>query len=189
MRETHGLESRYFDRMGAALGDKLKIVENLPPVTDSYRPRVLDVGAGGGEFTHALQELGYSVVALDASDDAITRMRNRYPDLTTAHMLAHEAVAFGAESFDAVVCSSILHEVYSYGDEEHGKGALGSLRAALGAFFSILKPGGALIIRDGVKPENWAEPALLRVVDGSGVYPVELYRRLSGETAKSSVSP
>lgn len=175
MRETHNLETRYFERMAKSLGDKLKIVEQLPAVTDDYSPRVLDVGAGGGEFSNVLVNLGYTVVALDASDDAIMRMRKNFPQLTTALMLANEAVSLGFESFDAVVCSSILHEVYSYGDSAHGKGDLESLDAALETFMKILKPGGVLVIRDGVKPKNWGEPARVKTVDGSGVKPVLQY--------------
>lgn len=175
MRETHTLETRYFERMAKSLGDKMKIVEQLPRVTENYSPRVLDVGAGGGEFSDALQQLGYDVVALDASDDAIMRMREKFPELTTALMLANESIQLGEESFDAIVCSSILHEVYSYGDSAHGKGQIESLDGALDSFFSILKPGGVLVIRDGVKPENWDAPARVRTVDGSGIKPIITY--------------
>lgn len=174
-RETHTLEARYFERMAASLGDKMKIIENLPPVTENYSPTVLDVGAGGGEFSNVLEGLGYTVTALDASDDAILRMRKNFPGLTTVHMLANESEKLGANVFDAVVCSSILHEVYSYGDNTHKKGDFGSLYSALAAFRKILKPGGVLIIRDGVKPTNWRENAKLRMVPKGNNEPVSLY--------------
>lgn len=175
MRESHELEARYFERMAKSLGDKIRLVEALPPVRADYAPRVLDVGAGGGELSHALAELGYDVVALDASDDAITRIRESFPEITTARMLANEAVNFGEASFDAVICSSILHEVFSYGDNIHGKGDYASLTEALTGFYSILKPGGVLAIRDGVKPDNWADDARVRVIDGTGTAALELY--------------
>lgn len=175
VRESHSLEPRYFERMASSLGDKMKIIENLPPVTDAYSPTVLDVGAGGGEFSHALEELGYTVTALDASDDAILRMRKNFPELTTVHMLANESVKLGSETFDAVICSSILHEVYSYGDNSHAKGDKRSLLKALQAFEAILKPGGVLVIRDGVKPHNWAEPAKLRMVPRGDNNPLHAY--------------
>jgi SAM-dependent methyltransferase len=174
-RETHTLEPRYFERMAASLGDKMKIIEALPPVTETHSPTVLDVGAGGGEFAHVLEELGYTVTALDASDDAIMRMREKFPNLTTVRMLADESARLGENIFDAVVCSSILHEVYSYGDSAHKKGDIGSLYAALAAFRKILKPGGVLVIRDGVKPTNWDQKAKLRMVPEGNTEPVRLY--------------
>jgi SAM-dependent methyltransferase len=174
-RETHILEARYFERMAASLGDKMKIIEALPPVTADYSPAVLDVGAGGGEFAHVLEELGYTVTALDASDDAIMRMREKFPELTTVLMLANESEKLGEAVFDAVVCSSILHEVYSYGDNVHNKGDLESVEAALQAFKKILKPDGVLVIRDGVKPERWAQDAQVRVIADEAVDPVKLY--------------
>jgi len=175
VRENHNLETRYFERMAASLGDKMKIIEALPPVTADYSPTVLDVGAGGGEFSHALEELGYTVTALDASDDAILRMREKFPELTTVHMLANESEALGNEYFDAIVCSSILHEVYSYGDNFRRKGDITSLRAALEAFMKILKPGGVLVIRDGVKPEGWAQDAKVRMIPADNVEPLRMY--------------
>lgn len=178
-RSTYKLEARYFERMAASLGDKLKIIENLPPVTDDYSPRVLDVGAGGGEFSHALEELGYTVIALDASDDAITRMRERYPELTTVRMLANESETLGSETFDAVVCSSILHEVFSYGDNVHSKGDMGSLSLALSSFWKILKPGGVIVIRDGVKADNWMTPARVRMVPSEETEPLTMFLEMS----------
>lgn len=173
------LEPRYFERMAKALGDKMRIVENLPPVSEGVSPRVLDVGAGGGEFSHQLEELGYTVVALDASDDAILRMREKFPTLTTVKMLANEVGKLGAETFDAVVCSSILHEVFSYGDNEHSKGDLNSLKSALDSFYNILKPGGVLVIRDGVRPDNWRSVAKMKLFPAHYATPVYEYLNMS----------
>lgn len=177
-RATHTLEARYFERMAASLGDKMQIVENLPPVVEGFSPRVLDVGAGGGEFSHALEELGYTVVALDVSDDAIIRMRKTYPELTTVKLLANQAILLGKNSFDAVVCSSILHEVFSYGDDVRSRGHISSIERAVQSFYSILKPGGRLIIRDGVKPENWNDTAKIEMLPGHDNQVVHDYLRM-----------
>lgn len=164
-RETHRLEERYFERMAKSLGDKLQIVEQLPAPTESYSPKVLDIGAGGGEFSHALTELGFTVTALDASADAVRHMRTNFPELHAVQLLANHSRELGLEAYDAVVCSSILHEVFSYGDDERGPGDYNSLTEALKAFNSVLKPGGVLVIRDGVRPRHWNDTATVTVLD------------------------
>lgn len=165
-RVSHALEERYFERMAVSLGDKMKIVEQLPAVTNDYSPKVLDIGAGGGEFAHALSELGYTVTALDANRDSIEHIRQNFPEITTKWSLANYADDFVSNFYDAVVCSSILHEVYSYGDDERDPGDLKSVETALKSFLHVLKPGGVLVIRDGVKPRGWSDSATVRIVNG-----------------------
>lgn len=151
------LEKQYFERMLSSLGDKRKLVEHLPPVTASYSPTVLDVGAGGGDFSYMLTQLGYTVTAVDVSEDAINHIQATYPNVLTAQMFNDEVEQLGVGKFDAVVCSSILHEVFSYGDSVTPGGHYESISRALTAFHSVLKPGGVLAIRDGVLPNNWFE--------------------------------
>jgi len=173
------LEERYFQRMADSLGDKTRIFQHLPPVTDPTNPpHVLDVGAGGGEFADALTQLGYKVSALDANEDAVNRLQFRYRKLEVLHALANHAQDFGANKYDAVICSSILHEVFSYGDDVHKAGHLSSLRRALQSFHAALKPGGVLIIRDGVLPDNWNHPARVQIVDKTDIPAVHEYLKL-----------
>lgn len=170
------LEERYFERMASSLGDKARLVDYLPPIVDrAHPPEVLDVGAGGGEFAHILSGAGYSVTALDANQDAIDRIGYRYPDLKLVRALANHAHDMGEEVYDSVVCSSILHEVYSYGDDVHRMGHVSSISRALESFRKALKAGGRLIIRDGVKPVNWDAPVEFEMLDGHENSSVEKY--------------
>src|SRR5690606_14556864 len=103
------LEPRYFERMAASLGDKARI---LPWVNGH---RVLDVGAGGGELALAIAGLGAEVWALDPSPDSLARLR-RTGRLHVLEGLADEVATLVRDiRFDVIVCSAVLHEVYSYG--------------------------------------------------------------------------
>lgn len=171
----HHLEERYFARMASSLGDKIKIVEHLPVVTDDYSPHILDVGAGGGNFSKVLADMGYKVTSLDANEEAIHEINYKYPNIETIHALANHASDFGKNVYDAIVCSSILHEVFSYGDDVHNVGHVSSLSRALQSFYEALKPNGVLIIRDGVLPDNWADTASLTLLEGHEASSVSLY--------------
>lgn len=161
------LEPRYFERMAQSLGDKTRILEYLPPISDySHPPKVLDVGAGGGEFAYKLSELGYDVTALDASNDAVEQISYKYPNIYAIRALAnHTDNLLGENLYDAIICSSILHEVFSYGDDVHKAGHYSSIDRALVSFHNALKPGGTLIIRDGVLPDDWRTIGALTVLD------------------------
>ena len=148
------LEARYFERMAKSLNDKARLLEFLPPVTPDYSPTVLDVGAGGGELSDVLSKLGYTVTALDTNEDALDRITEKFPSVAILNSLANHVTDFG-QTFDAIICSSILHEVYSYGDDVHRMGHVSSLGRAFTAFYEVLNPGGRLLVRDGVRADDW----------------------------------
>lgn len=149
------LEPRYFERMAASLGDKSRILEWVKP------GRVLDIGAGGGELSSALAGLdGCRVVAVESFKDSAEALRLR-PELEDVQWLRADEISPRLGVFDTVVCSSVLHEVYSYGSPR----GFGALDAAFTAIVSVLRPGGRLIIRDGVVPDDQYELASLLVPD------------------------
>lgn len=72
---------------------------------------------------------------------------------------------FEPESIDTTICNSTLHELWSYGDGEK------SVRSYLTEKFRQLRPGGRLIIRDVVGPEEDGKEVLLWCSDGDGQNP------------------
>ncbi len=164
--EDQTLEPRYFERMAASLNDKARLLEWLPKVTPQYSPTILDVGAGGGELSNVLSKLGYTVTALDTNSDALDRIGEKFPNVQLLNSLANHVTDFGV-TFDAIICSSILHEVYSYGDDVHREGHLSSLGRAFTAFHKTLNPGGRLLIRDGIRPDDWDDFGFIKLL-GNG---------------------
>lgn len=148
------LEEQYFARMASSLGDKVRL---LPYVTAGT---VLDVGAGGGELALALSELDrVSVVALDTARESLDRLTEA--GLAT---IQGDAANLGQlvepGSLDTVVFCSVLHEVYSYSPSR-----CDAVQDALSGAHSALRPGGHLIIRDGVMPPDPQDPAAAKVPD------------------------
>lgn len=132
------------------------------------RMRVLDAGCGGGRnLVYFLRE-GYDVCAVDASHDAVTRVRSlartlapRLPEENFRREPV-ESMSFEGESCDAVISSAVLHFAR---DEAHW-------RAMLGGMWRVLKPGGIFFARlassDGVEGEvGHLGGRLYRLPDGS----------------------
>lgn len=159
----------YFNRMKSSIGDKSRMVEHIP------HGRVLDVGSGGGEFAAMLMKDGYTVVALDGSREAVTH--SNALGVTTVEGFTHQAAALlPPEYFNTITCSSILHEVYSYGDGSLGSNhTLTSVVHSLNQFKQVLAEGGRVVIRDGVMPADWNQMTEVLVKDVEGMRLAEKY--------------
>lgn len=77
---------------------------------------------------------------------------------------------FDPASVDTTLCNSTLHELWSYAGQEK------TVRHYLALKFAQLRPGGRLIIRDVVGPEDGDRPVLLRCAtdDGRDLAPEEV---------------
>lgn len=115
--------------------------------------RLLEVGCGDGELARALQQLGYGVVAVDSSEEAVAAARTKGVDARIATF-----PSFEAPPFDAVLFTRSLHHV-------------GSLDDALERTRDLLEPGGALLV------EDWAWE---RVDDATAEWAFGLRSTLSG---------
>lgn len=152
------LENRYFRRMAGSLAEKTDLVDHLVPGS------VVDVGAGGGELAAQMAARSHitTVWALDHSIDAMTRL-NEINSINAVHGDVTRLAEF--EPVDNIVFSSVLHEIYSYAatttpvhsDDSLRRALYNALRLAIDA----LAPGGRLIIRDFVLPEDSERPMWL----------------------------
>ena len=171
---TEVREDIYYHTMAGNLDDKAKRI--IPHVRGS---KVLDVGAADGVLSRRIEETaGVEEVwscDLSPADDRVEQVGAQ-----------DVAQYYGEEFFDTVVLSSVLHEVWSAGsfvginfnieaddwDEQHKvcvdcMGDKAWYRAVESAY-KALKPGGRLIIRDGVRPPQntliqvWLDEEMMR---------------------------
>ena len=68
-----------------------------------------------------------------------------------------------ARSVDVVICNSTLHELWSYGDGD------ATVRAYLRGKYALLRPGGRLVIRDVVGPDDKDAPVLMECAADDGL--------------------
>jgi len=146
----------YFQRMDSAVDQKAEL---LSWVTGSA---IAELGPGSGSLTEliAADPEVSTVLALDASPDAVLRLAERFEDEPKVSfresVLGQDPDPFGDTLFDTVVASSVLHEVYSF----IGGAALELLIEQL---VGALKPGGRFVLRDGVQPEGQLQPARMEL--------------------------
>lgn len=163
-------DDRYFARMSSSLGDKKRILDFVKP------GKILDVGAGAGDLSEVLRLAGNDVYALDGSSEAIRRIQDKYPAVKAVTAYSYDVLElFEHHSFDTIICSSILHEIYSYGDPVNGTYSVDAALDALRSFFKLLKPGGKLVIRDGVMPTEWGREITMRLSTSDAVKYLEMY--------------
>jgi SAM-dependent methyltransferase len=160
-------EASYLASMNSARGDKDRMLDFVRP------GRIVEIGPGGGVVLDLLEARfpTSEIIGVDLSREVVAALEHR------AHanhrrwrvMLgAAEALPELAHDVDTVVFCSILHEVYSYTEPRF---ALASVERVIRAAFAALRPGGRIVIRDGVMPApgtrriRFVEPAARATFD------------------------
>jgi demethylmenaquinone methyltransferase/2-methoxy-6-polyprenyl-1,4-benzoquinol methylase len=100
--------------------------------------RILDVAAGTGTSSAALQKNGARVVAVDFSPGMVAEGRRKHKNIEFIQADA-EKLPFGDNEFDAVAISFGLRNI-------------ANPKAALSEMYRVLKPGGRLVICEFSKP-------------------------------------
>ncbi len=151
--EVHRLEAGYYELLHPEVHGKreqkrldrvLMMVDRL--VTDNGK-RALDFGAGTGNLTGKLLQMGYSVTAIDISAEMCAVLKKRFKAYSKTGKLVVlnspiEDASFEGGEFDLITCYSVLHHLPDYA---------GALRA-LSVF---LKKGGVMYLDHEPSPFYW----------------------------------
>jgi len=104
--------------------------------------RVLDVGTGTGIVAHAVSPLVAEVVGVDISPDMLARARTVW----VANAVFEEGntceLHFPDNEFDKVTARMVFHHLIESGDQ------------AVRECYRVLKPGGLMILSEGVPPDH-----------------------------------
>ncbi len=111
---------------------------------------ILDMGCGTGNLSMACASAGANVTGIDINAGMLEIARKKMTDSGLEERLSYREMgvaemesAFGEETFDA--CVSCLAFSEMTGDEQS---------YAIEAAYSLIKPGGALVIADEVNPSS-----------------------------------
>ena len=157
---VHRNEAQYYEQLHPEVYSKheqkrivtqLKIVDQL--VEDNGK-KALDVGAGTGNLTGKLLQMGYSVTANDISPEMCSILRRKYSGYVAKGKLTVvnepiESLTFETGEFDVVTGYSVLHHLPDYID-------------ALHCLSEFMKKGGVIYIDHEASPYYWrAEVSIL----------------------------
>jgi demethylmenaquinone methyltransferase/2-methoxy-6-polyprenyl-1,4-benzoquinol methylase len=133
--------AKRYDRMNTVLSGGNAVLwraATVRAVAPQAGERILDVAAGTGTSSAALQRSGARVVAVDFSSGMIAEGRRRHKKVEFVEADAM-SLPFGDGEFDAVTISFGLRNIKD-------------AKAALGEMYRVLKPGGRLVICEFSKP-------------------------------------
>lgn len=132
----------YAAGMEASAADKAKLLKFVRPGV------IADLGCGTGTVLELLRRKfrKSQFVGVDLSPEMVERCQKRFPG---AEIRCHDIALplFDEGSIDTIVLCSIMHEVFSYKGYDYS-----AVRQALRHCADALRPGGRMIVRDGIKP-------------------------------------
>jgi ubiquinone/menaquinone biosynthesis C-methylase UbiE len=129
-------------RIASVLAEAISLTSasDAPPV-------VLDFGAGTGNLTGHLLQLGAKVIAADVSQKSLAALREKYSAANRLELIELNGIDLSNladDSVDMVATYSVLHHVPDY---------LG----VVGEFVRVVKPGGIIYIDHESAPCVWLE--------------------------------
>ncbi|MCY7413752.1 MAG: bifunctional demethylmenaquinone methyltransferase/2-methoxy-6-polyprenyl-1,4-benzoquinol methylase UbiE [Salinibacterium sp.] len=133
--------AKHYDRTNTMLSGGNAVLwraATVRAVAPAAGERILDIAAGTGTSSVALQKNGAKVIALDFSAGMIAEGRRKHPSVEFVQADA-EKLPFGDNEFDVVTISFGLRNV-------------NEPKAALSEMYRVLKPGGRLVICEFSKP-------------------------------------
>jgi ubiquinone/menaquinone biosynthesis C-methylase UbiE len=149
---VHHSEAKYYEALHPEVYSKKeqkRITAKLKAIDsriDNNQKMALDVGAGTGNLTGKLLQMGYTVTATDISPDMCRILKEKYasylPNQLTVINSPIEELSFEKGKFDLITFYSVLHHLPDY-------------VSALKTIITYLKKGGVIYIDHEASPYYW----------------------------------
>lgn len=147
--------------------------------------KVIDIGPGGGALMDLIEENAPEklVTGIDIAQNVLDSLkRKKQLEDKKWEVMYGDALNLSSYlpkgSIDTIIFCSILHELFSYIEYEGKKFNYDTLAAAFVSAFEVLKPGGRIIIRDGIMTEEKDEKRIIRFLSHDGM---EFLKRYSSD--------
>ncbi|AKB78892.1 ubiquinone/menaquinone biosynthesis methyltransferase [Methanosarcina horonobensis HB-1 = JCM 15518] len=121
---------------------------------------VLDVGCGTGEMSRMLADMGHEVTGIDLSEKMLAVAKSKAPGSIEFRIGDAENLPFDKGKFDAVVTRHVLW-------------TLPNPEKALESWRNVLKPGGKVVVIDGIWGNGSLETRLRRKIGNLMILIVE----------------
>ncbi|BCJ99858.1 class I SAM-dependent methyltransferase [Anaerocolumna chitinilytica] len=138
--------------------------------------KVIDIGPGGGALMDLIEENAPEkrVTGIDIAQNVLDNLkRKKQIENKQWEVMYGDALNLSSylpeNSIDTIIFCSILHELFSYIEFEGSKFNYNTLAAAFQSAFDVLKPGGRIIIRDGIMTEEKEEKRIIRFLSHDGM--------------------
>jgi len=153
--KLHQIEAKYYDLIHHEIYNKTEqkrifsVLKKIDTLIGDNQKRCLDFGAGTGNITGKLLNMGYEVTAIDISKEMCGVLKNKYKNSVKQGKLRIinskiENANFKKEEFDFIICYSVLHHLPDYINVVHN----------LSLF---LKKGGIMCLDHESSPFSWNE--------------------------------
>jgi SAM-dependent methyltransferase len=150
--------------------------------------KIVDEGCADGALMVRLAETfpDSDIIGLDITGEFVSRVEERQRAGEFGGSFVHVyqrnilKPVFAPNSIQTTICNSTLHELWSYGKQAE------SVRGYLKEKFRQLAPGGRLVIRDVVGPENKDDLVYMKLSALDGEVVTDADRLLTADTATLS---
>lgn len=143
--KSYSDHDRYLDRMSISLRESTKAL--IPPYVSDME-NILDVGCADGSMMLKIKELNkdINIVGIDLCTESVDLCRNK--GLKVYKTDINDLVNHTNERYDAIIFSSVLHEISSYAETD--KFSACHIEKALNSAKELLTENGIIILRDGL---------------------------------------